>query len=306
MSLRHFEDLAPGFAAAAGPYHVTREAITAFAQEFDPQPFHLDEAAGLASPLGGLAASGWHTGAIGMRLFYDGFVASIASMGSPGISELKWLQPVRPGDLLHARVDIVDSRPSVSRPDMGLVGILLSLTNGSGELVMTQRFPVMVARRDHSASAERSPPRGRPVPPDLLAMPIGAETFTAAAIKTFAAAFDPQPFHVDEAAGRASHFGTLVASGWHVAACWMKHMIATTGLEPSYAGRISPGFRDMHWYAPVRPGDTIHFATHAQKARPVSRPGWELVSTTNTGTDEAGRLVFAFSGTTLQPRSRAG
>jgi acyl dehydratase len=306
VSLRTFEDLAPGFVAEAGPYHVTREALLAFARAYDPQPFHLDDAAGHASPLGGLAASGWHTGAMGMRLFYDGFVSSIASMGSPGITELKWLQPVRADDRLRARIEIVDARPSVTRPDMGLINILLSLTNASDTIVMTQRFPIMVATRVGGVPDAPTVARGRDAPtPDPATIHLGSETFTADAIKTFAKAFDPQPFHLDEDAGRASHFGALVASGWHVAACWMKHMIARSAMEPAFTGRISPGFRDMHWYKPVRAGDTITYTAQTHKARPVARPGWELVSTTNTGLDEAGRLVFAFSGATLQPRSRS-
>ena len=301
MDFRYFDDIEPGMRFESGPYGVTRAAIVDFARQFDPQPFHLDDAAGAASPLGGLAASGWHTGAMGMRLVYDGFVAGIASIGSPGITELKWLRPVRPGDDLRARIEIVDTRPSTSRPEMGLVGILLTLRTG-GDIVMTQRFPIMVARRGVAAAA-RAPSSPRAVADaDDDVRVLGTEVFTAEAITTFAAAFDPQPFHLDEAAGRASHFGGLVASGWHVAACWMKHMIATAAREPAYAGRISPGFRDMHWYAPIRAGEAITFTSRPHKTRPVKRPGWELVATTNGGRDTDGRLVFAFAGATLQPR----
>ena len=95
MNLRTFEDIAVGETAETGALHVTQDETVAFAREFDPQPFHLDPEAAKHSMLGGLAASGWHTAAMGMRLAYDGYVKDIDSWGGPGIEELKWLLPVR-------------------------------------------------------------------------------------------------------------------------------------------------------------------------------------------------------------------
>src|ERR1700712_5027688 len=106
--LRTFEDIEPGESVRSGPVAVTREAILAFAQIYDPQPFHLDEAAADESLLEGLAASGWHTTAMSMRLFYDGFVRHVASMGAPGIDEARWLRPVRPGDQLSLLLTVAD------------------------------------------------------------------------------------------------------------------------------------------------------------------------------------------------------
>ena len=121
--LRHYEDFAEGEVRDFGRYEVTREEIIAFAEEFDPQPFHLDDAAALASPLDGLAASGWHVCAMLMRMMCDGYLLETAGMGSPGIDEMKWLKPVRPDDMLTARYTVLSRRVSAKRPDMGIVSM---------------------------------------------------------------------------------------------------------------------------------------------------------------------------------------
>lgn len=126
---------------------ITEEAIVAFAREFDPQPMHIDRAAGEASILGGLAASGWHTSAIFMRLLCDGLLLDSTSMGSPGIDELKWLRPVRPGDGLTLHAVVVEARASRSRPDVGLVRFEFTVTNQRDEAVMTMTNLVMFRRR---------------------------------------------------------------------------------------------------------------------------------------------------------------
>ena len=197
-----------------GPHTVTRAEIVAFAAEFDPQPFHLDEAAAADTLLGGLAASGWHTCALFMRMLYDGWLNDAASMGSPGVDSLKWLRPVRPGDVLSGRSIVLEVRASKSRPDRGFVSFRHEVVNARGEPVMLLENPIMLRRRpcmtffEDIAVGERDE--------------IGAHTFTAEEIKRFAFAFDPQPFHLDEAAAEASHFGGLCASGWHTLAVWMK------------------------------------------------------------------------------------
>jgi acyl dehydratase len=143
----HFEDFAPGSIAQYGPRTVTREEIVEFAAEFDPQPMHLDEEAARASMLGGLAASGWHTCALVMRMICDWFLLDAASMGAPGVDEVKWLRPVRPGDALTLRRTVIDTRVSNSRPEMGFVKFLYELVNQNGELVMTLTTPAMLRRR---------------------------------------------------------------------------------------------------------------------------------------------------------------
>ena len=115
MARIYFEDFVPGTTETYGPRTVTREEIIAFATEFDPQLMHVDEEAAKKTMLGGLSASGWHTCAIMMRLLCDGLVSRSSSMGAPGVDEVKWLKPVRPGDALSARVTILGKREPKSR-----------------------------------------------------------------------------------------------------------------------------------------------------------------------------------------------
>jgi acyl dehydratase len=145
--MRYFEDFEPGLELSFGPHTVTRAEIVAFAAEFDPQPFHLDEAAAADTLLGGLAASGWHTCALFMRMMYDGWLSGTACMGSPGIDSLKWMQPVRPGDVLAGRSIVLETRASKSRPDRGFVQFRHEVTNARGEPVMVTQNPIMFGRR---------------------------------------------------------------------------------------------------------------------------------------------------------------
>lgn len=145
--MRYFEDLRVGDEREYGAYTVTRDAILAFAREFDPQPFHLDDEAARRSHFGGLVASGWHTAAICMRLSVDGLVGETASMGSPGVDELRWLVPVRPGDTLSLRVRCVELTPSRSKPDRGSVRFDYELLNQAREVVMRMRAIGIIARR---------------------------------------------------------------------------------------------------------------------------------------------------------------
>jgi len=147
QAFRHFEDFRVGEVIPLASRTVTREEILAFAAEFDPQPMHLDEAAARATPLGGLAASGWHTAAVFMRMMCDGFLLRSSSWGSPGIDELKWLRPVRPGDRLSGRAIVLSARVSKSRPEMGLVGFRFEVENGAGERMLEMTNSIMFARR---------------------------------------------------------------------------------------------------------------------------------------------------------------
>ena len=99
-----------------GARTITKGEILAFAREFDPQPFHTDEAAARHTIFGGLIASGWHTGSLSMRLFYEGLIKDVVSLGSPGFDELRWVRPVRPGDTLSARLTVLECAPSRSKP----------------------------------------------------------------------------------------------------------------------------------------------------------------------------------------------
>ena len=144
----HFEDFAIGESVVFGRKHVTREEIIAFAREFDPQPFHLEEAAARDSLLGGLAASGWHTCGMLMRMICDDYLNRSAGMGGAGIDEVKWLKPVRPGDTLSAKRTCLESRASASRPDMGIVKLFYEVFNQHGETVMTWISVQLFARRE--------------------------------------------------------------------------------------------------------------------------------------------------------------
>jgi len=119
--LLHYEDFPVGDVAVFGPYTVTREEIIAFAREFDPQAFHLDEAAARQSLLGELCASGWHVCAIMNRIAIDGYIGRSASLGSFGIKDMRWIRPVLPGDVLNVRRTTLDKRISAKRPHMGII-----------------------------------------------------------------------------------------------------------------------------------------------------------------------------------------
>ncbi|MBC2860631.1 MaoC family dehydratase [Stappia sp. 28M-7] len=146
-TFRSFEDFEPGETIALGSKTVTREEIIAFAAEFDPQPFHLDEAAGEASLLGGLAASGWHTISMLMRLLCDNLLLNSSGKGSPGVDEVRWMRPVRPGDVLTASAEVISARVLNSRPDLGMVDFLFTVIDQTGATVMTQRNKILFARR---------------------------------------------------------------------------------------------------------------------------------------------------------------
>lgn len=147
MTLLHLEDFAAGQSYDLGSHVFDEDEIIAFAAKFDPQPFHLSDEAAAASHFGGLIASGWHTGSVFMRLLVDGLLVRCASMGSPGVDEMRWLAPVRPGDTLSARLEIEEVRPSKSRPDRGFVMTRAILTNQDSDQVFSLRAPLMLRSR---------------------------------------------------------------------------------------------------------------------------------------------------------------
>ena len=136
---RYFEDYEVGESVEFGDYAVTEQEIIEFAKRYDPQPFHVDPAAGAKTIYGGLIASGWMTGSIMMRLLVDHFISPIASMGSPGIDEVRWHKPVRPGDRLRVRVTVHEKRRSESKPDRGVIRMSQEALNQDGEVVMSYR-----------------------------------------------------------------------------------------------------------------------------------------------------------------------
>ncbi len=150
-SLLYWEDFTPGEVVEMGRHTFAEDEIIAFAQQFDPQPFHTDPAAARQSIFGGLIASGWHTCAIGMRLMVQNYIGRAASAGSPGVENIRWLAPVRPGDTIRYRRVILEARPSGSRPDLGLVRSRSEALNQRGEIVMTMEGWGMFRRRPAGA-----------------------------------------------------------------------------------------------------------------------------------------------------------
>lgn len=143
----YWEDFPVGHVMAFGAMPVTREAVMAFARDFDPQPFHTDEQAGRESLFGGLSASGWHTCAMTMRMMCDAYLLDTASLGSPGIDSLRWLRPVCPGDVLHARVEVLEARVMASKPGVGLVKSVWTVLNQQDQPVLSMEGWTMIRRR---------------------------------------------------------------------------------------------------------------------------------------------------------------
>jgi acyl dehydratase len=146
-SMRYWEDFQVGEVAELGPVAVSEDEIVEFARRFDPQPFHVDPEAARESPFGGLIASGWHTAAIYMGMFVRGVLEGTASLGSPGVEELRWLAPVRPGDTLRGRTTITDLQPSSTSPGRGTIFGSHEVLNQDDVVVMRFRSRGFIARR---------------------------------------------------------------------------------------------------------------------------------------------------------------
>jgi acyl dehydratase len=134
---RYFEDYVPGLTAEYGTVTVDADEIVAFARRYDPQDLHTDPVRAAAGPFHGLIASGWQTAGLMMRLYVEHYLSSVASLASPGMDEVRWLAPVRPGDALSIRVTVRDARRSRSKPDRGLVHTLIEVKNQHGTVVMS-------------------------------------------------------------------------------------------------------------------------------------------------------------------------
>lgn len=147
MTRRYFEDFVAGEEIALGSRAVTEQEVIAFATQFDPQPFHLDHEAAAQSIFGRLAASGWHTCSMVMRIVVDKLLSDSSSLGSPGLEQVRWLKPVYPGDTLHVAYHVKEVRPSRSKPDRGVVVSVWKVSNQHGDLVCTVEGMGMFGRR---------------------------------------------------------------------------------------------------------------------------------------------------------------
>lgn len=237
----HLEDIEVGRPVTFGQLTVSKAEIIEFARAYDPQPMHLDEEAAKRSIVGGLCASGFHSCALMMRLIADGFLNNATSLGSPGIDEVKWSKPVRPDDRLTGRMTCTEKRALGSRPEVGLAKITFEMLNGQGEVVQTWLSNQLLRVRDPKSAergpAERGERSGSSSAPALVSLwdgapgpeptrsanffedrhvgetfELGTATLSLDEIIDFAKKFDPQPFHLDEAAAKASLFGRICAS----------------------------------------------------------------------------------------------
>ena len=147
MTSRYLEDYAVGQSFGSGRLKIDKERIKVFATEFDPQPFHIDEEAARETLFGGLAASGWHTAALTMRLLVESEFKPAGDIIGAGLDELRWPRPVRPGDELHVQGEVLEVRPSKSRPQQGVIRVKATTLNQYGDAVQVFIGNVIVPRR---------------------------------------------------------------------------------------------------------------------------------------------------------------
>ncbi len=145
---RYFEDYVPGDIHEFGSIVAEEKEMIAFARRFDPQPLHIDPVAAKQTIFGGLIASGWYTAGLMMRLYVDHYLSHVASLSSPGVDELRWLKPVRPGDAISIRITISETRRSNSKPDRGIVHSHIEVLNQKGEIVMSMKGVNLLACRE--------------------------------------------------------------------------------------------------------------------------------------------------------------
>jgi acyl dehydratase len=333
----HHEDLEVGKPYVLGQKAVTKEEIVAFSRAYDPQPMHVDEEAARKTLVGGLCASGWHTCAMMMRLVADGLLNRVASLGAPGVDEARWMVPVRPGDVLGVRYTVQEKRDLASRPEVGVSKVLVACFNQHGQTAATwitnqlsrRRHPGSAPAASSGAKRERrqigslwEAPAAPPAEPrpDLYfedrqigeIADMGSHTFTREEIVAFAREFDPQPFHLDEAAAKVSLFGALCASGWHTAAIGIRHISRARHLGNEAAGargvRLpaygpSPGCRDLRWPRPVYVGDTLEYRGRlVRKIDLKSRPDRGILATEVQARNQKGEIVFAVTSQILAER----
>ncbi len=335
--LRHFEDIIVGQPMTFGAVRVTRDDIKTFARAYDPQSIHLDEEAAKASIIGGLCASGFHTCCLMMRMLCDHFLNTTASLGAPGVDDVKWLKPVRPDDILSVRIVAHDKRTMNSRPHVGLVHASYDVLNQAGDVVMSSSCKQLVRVREPAAPTDQSSVReAKPDPVNLwdnapTATPaasdvsryfdervigetrdLGSHTFGKDEVIAFARLYDPQPFHLDEAAGKASLFGGLAASGWHTACHFIRLVVADRqrqeqasrdrGLPVPVYGP-SPGFKNLRWIKPVMVGDTLAYRSRVTgKVDLKSRPDRGVLQMQSQARNQHGEIVFDYLGAIFAER----
>jgi acyl dehydratase len=337
----HFEDIRLDQPIDIGGVELTADLIKDFARRYDPQPIHLDEEAAKQSIVGGLCASGFHTCCLMMRMLCDDFLLRTASLGAPGLEEVRWVKPVRPGMQLRVRLTAKEKRVMGSRPDIGLVFAQYDVLDQTGDVLMYSTCHQIIRLRDpkpKGAEPKRADkPNADAAPVDLWDKPVedapvaaglyfeerivgetrvlGAHTFERDAIIAFAKLYDPQPFHLSEDAGKASLFGGLAASGWHTACAHIRLIVADRQAEEAKlraAGRTvpiygpSPGFKNLRWIKPVMVGDTLEYRHRITgKVDLKSRPDRGMLQSVTQARNQSGVLVFEYNGAILAERLNA-
>ncbi|MCI4664568.1 MAG: hypothetical protein MRY74_07585, partial [Neomegalonema sp.] len=313
--MRYFEDFEPGQQFDCGSRVVPLAEAHDFAQRFDPQPY-------LLAPASEGTLSGWHLGSTTMRLYYEAVLRESSSLGAPGIERLQWFAPARAGEPLSARMDVGPKRESRSRPEMGFVTLSVT-TLQAGEPVMALRFPMMARRRGFDGISLRTADRTRADAAEMFASarpaeemgfargedaPFGAlfdlgdVSFNAPEIISFARDYDPQPFHIDEEAGRVSAFGGLAASGWHICSLWSGAWGRAWAKARAAAPQLGEGaaqlfcaptsVSDLKWRLPALDGDRLRFFIRFIGLDPIDgSPGLAALNAECGGVNQHGALA---------------
>ena len=235
-------------------------------------------------------ANPWHVTSLFMRMLFDGWLKESLCLGSPGIERLEWPNPVSDNDRLSGTSTVLDCRPLRSRPTMGLLRIRHEVRNAAGDNVLTMDKSVLMERRMPGEPAPAIERTAAPTAPDGAGTVLGTHRFDAGEITRFAAAYDPQAFHLDGDAAAATHFGALCASGWHTAAThhrlWIAHRTAHPEAWPSGAAQLRR-VTDLRWSRPVFAGDTITY-------RSAPQAGPDTQSCRHWAVNRAGETVFSY------------
>lgn len=336
--LKHFEAYEAGQVFDCGARVVSEAEAIAFASAYDPQPFHLDKAAAIATPLAGLALSGWQTAGVVMRQTVEHEIGRAASNGGPGVDKLVWRRPVRPDAPITVQMSVLRTRVSNSRPELGFVHFEATAAQ-DGREVCRAEFPAMVSREGRHGAPKRIADRTQPDPsaPLAEARPLDALDFTDAEnaplgvvfhlgetmfgepdIMAFAREYDPQLVHLDPEAAARGVFGGLSASGWDVCARFMKCFVNATQRAAAAADaskadailrRFGPalGVEALKWRLPALVGDTFKYFAKPVAIEEMPRPqdDWVVLIVENGAVNQFGALVFSMTSRLMARRRSA-
>ncbi len=310
MSLRHYEDLSVGESIDLGCRTAAGDEALEFAREFDPQPFHLDCRAAGSSLMGGLIASGWYTAAMLSRMLWDNWFRFVKGAGSLGVTKHVWIRPLYVGDTMYGKCTIKAMQESRTMPGVGLVDLELKATSSANRIICAARWTVMVHKRAGSKPSFENMRRpfgaqnciDRQSLTDAGALGremlylnlckmnrtllLGEVSASTEQMIRFSRSYNPQPFLIDEKLAEESHFGRLVASGWHSCALVMRAYVdsrlraldSLPEAERSYAvdsGGIGVGIEALRWISPVHANEKLAACITPLERRPGRmRQGW--------------------------------